>query len=243
MKYIVEFKKTGVICYTSHLDILRVFKRVLKRAGLELAYSQGFNPHAKMGFAQPLSLGYSGLHEYMEFETVSDYDCADLLETLKPLMPEGLELVRCLNADWLSGTLAAGTTEAEYTVTVPVSENAKSSLTCDAGESSSARVLHERYMGQESIEVLKKQKKKKGKEREMKLVDIKPMIRSITFNLNVPETLEISMILDQGSQSNLSPELVISSVLECFGLNIGRNEIDVIRNRIGFTDEIEKNLK
>ena len=70
MKYVIRFQKTGVICYTSHLDIMKVFKRSFKRAGIRLAYSQGFNPHPKMGFAQPLSLGYESLDEYIEFETV-----------------------------------------------------------------------------------------------------------------------------------------------------------------------------
>ncbi len=56
MKYIIEFSKTGTICYTSHLDIMKVFKRAFNRAGIRLAYSQGFNPHPKMGLAQPLSL-------------------------------------------------------------------------------------------------------------------------------------------------------------------------------------------
>ena len=71
MKYIIDFSKTGTICYTSHLDIMKVFKRSFKRAGISIAYSQGFNPHPKMGFAQPLSLGYWGLEEYVEFETAA----------------------------------------------------------------------------------------------------------------------------------------------------------------------------
>ena len=58
-KYIVEFSKTGAMCYISHLDMMRLFNRLFKRADIRLAYSKGFNPHPKMGFAQPLSLGYS----------------------------------------------------------------------------------------------------------------------------------------------------------------------------------------
>ena len=69
-KYVMTFSKTGTICYTSHLDLMRMFKRAFKRGGIKLAYSQGFNPHPKLGFAQPLSLGYEGMKELMEFETV-----------------------------------------------------------------------------------------------------------------------------------------------------------------------------
>ena len=71
-KYILTFSKTGTICYTSHLDMMKMFKRVFKRAGIKQSYSQGFNPHPKMTFAQPLSLGYWGLGELLEFETEED---------------------------------------------------------------------------------------------------------------------------------------------------------------------------
>ena len=102
MKYIIEFRKTGVMCFTSHLDIMKVFKRSFKRGGIKLAYSQGFNPHPKMGFAQPLSLGYEGLSEFIEFETAKEYDAEGeggasaaegILETMRGMMPEGLELL------------------------------------------------------------------------------------------------------------------------------------------------------
>ena len=47
-KYVIRFSKTGYVKYTSHLDLLRMFKRAFKKAELGLAYSQGFNPHPKM---------------------------------------------------------------------------------------------------------------------------------------------------------------------------------------------------
>ena len=71
-RYYLEFSKTGNIRFISHLDLLRLFKRTFKRSGIELVYSQGFNPHPKLGFAQPLSLGYEGLAEILEFETVRE---------------------------------------------------------------------------------------------------------------------------------------------------------------------------
>ena len=58
-RYLLKFTKEGNIRYISHLDLLRVFQRAMKRAGISLRYSQGFNPHAKISFAHPLSLGYS----------------------------------------------------------------------------------------------------------------------------------------------------------------------------------------
>ena len=227
MKYVIRFKKTGVICYTSHLDILKVFKRSFKRAGIMLAYSQGFNPHPKMSFAQPLSLGYESLDEYIEFETDSDYSAEEILEKMRALMPEGLELLSIQEATH-NKTLAANTVAAEYTIEIPFAgEYSEPPISMDA------RVLWLDYMGQKEILTLKKQKKKK----EPVLVDIRPKIREMVFYPS-EEGLRIETILDSGSDSNLSPELVITTVLERFGLDIPRSEIRVTRTKIQFKESL-----
>ena len=66
-RYVMKFYKDGYVKYTSHLDLLRIFKRSFKKTGLALQYSQGFNPHPKMGFAQPLSLVYTSKCELIVF--------------------------------------------------------------------------------------------------------------------------------------------------------------------------------
>ena len=65
-KYVLKFTKDGYAKYTSHLDLLRFFKRAFRKSGIALSYSQGFNPHPKLGFAQPLSLGYASSCELLE---------------------------------------------------------------------------------------------------------------------------------------------------------------------------------
>ena len=86
-RYLIRFSKSGTICYISHLDLMRVFQRAIKKTGIKQSYSQGFNHHPKMGFGQPLSLGYTGLNEYMEFETEEEYDPDELKQTLSGVMP------------------------------------------------------------------------------------------------------------------------------------------------------------
>ena len=220
-KYVVEFSKTGTICYTSHLDIMRMFKRIFKRADIRLAYSQGFNPHPKMGFAQPLSLGYEGIREFIEFETVEGMDEEEILARLKAIMPAGIELKRCISGDHLRKTLSAMTEAAKYSAFLPAHgmkpETAKNILTG--------------YIEQDKIITLKKQKKKK----ELKEVDIKPMIRELDVD-SEGETLMLHMTLDQGSTSNLSPELVIKTFIDFAGLDIQRSDVAVRRDEIIFAD-------
>lgn len=224
MKYVIRFEKTGVICYTSHLDIMKVFKRSFKRAGIRLAYSQGFNPHPKMGFAQPLSLGYRGHDEYIEFETAADYEeknGEEILEALRAIMPEGLTLISIKEAPELKKTLASMTVAAEYEILIPLSGPV-------CGD---ARELWNRYMGQEAITTLKKQKKKK----EPVLVDIRPKIRSLTFNPKA-DCLVLDATLDAGSESNLSPELLIDTVIRDLEIDCDRAEIEVSRNKLQFKE-------
>ena len=85
-RYVIKFSKMGYVKYTSHLDLLRTFKRAFKKTQLGLRYSQGFNPHPKMGFAQPLSLGYASRCELIEFELSEPCETAEILRRMKPEM-------------------------------------------------------------------------------------------------------------------------------------------------------------
>ena len=233
MKYIIEFSKTGIICYTSHLDIMKVFKRAFKRAGIDIAYSQGFNPHPKMGFAQPLSLGYWGLQEYVEFETAereAGIAPEEMLSALTAIMPEGLELKRIIEVPWLKKTLAAENIAAEYMIGIPVGSDSEMAEMADKDISGS-------YMGQEHIFALKKQKKKPKPVQ----IDIKPKIRDLSIS-RIDGTLYINALLDSGSESNLSPELLITTFLEYYNIPIERSEINVARKRLIFKEGTETRI-
>ena len=59
----VWFHKTGPIRYISHLDLMRTMTRAIRRSGIDLWYTEGFNPHPYMTFALPLSLGMQSVCE------------------------------------------------------------------------------------------------------------------------------------------------------------------------------------
>ena len=66
MKMIAKFSRKGAACYMSHLDLLRCVQRTLRRANMPLAYSQGFNPHPILSFAQALGVGLATIGDYFE---------------------------------------------------------------------------------------------------------------------------------------------------------------------------------
>lgn len=218
-QYAVKFSKQGYICYTSHLDMLRLFKRAFKKAGIKLAYSQGFNPHPKMGFAQPLSLGYSSICEYLEFETEVPYDNVILRSLLEDQMPEGIELHNCEKLENHKKSLAARACAAEYIIEVPIGM---------IPEKTADEILGE-FLAQEQIMVPKRQKKSK----KMKDVNIRDKIISLTGVIE-EEKLILTANLDSGSNSNLSPELLIQAFVKFMGLETERAEINVLRTKIIF---------
>jgi radical SAM-linked protein len=91
VRFRLRFLKGEALRFVAHLELLRVWERALRRSGLPLALSQGFRPHIKMSFGPPLPVGYSSLAEYMDLE-FSRPPAADLLETLNPLLPDGLQV-------------------------------------------------------------------------------------------------------------------------------------------------------
>ncbi len=87
------FRKSGRAIFISHLDLLRTMQRAIKRSGIPVWYSQGFNPHIYLNFPLALSLGVTSETEFMDFAVTEDCDKSMLVEKLNAVMPEGLEIL------------------------------------------------------------------------------------------------------------------------------------------------------
>ena len=68
MKIRIKFRKYGALKFVGHLDMMRYFQKALKRAGIDMKYSEGFNPHMIMSFAAPLGVGVTSTGEYFDME-------------------------------------------------------------------------------------------------------------------------------------------------------------------------------
>lgn len=225
-KYVIKFAKEGYIKYTSHLDMLRLFKRAFKKCGIKLMHSQGFNPHPKMGFAQPLSLGYTSRCELLEFETVEAMSTADMKDKLAAVMPMGVEILAVAPLNIKAKSLASVVDEALYKVVFPVKSDSRDF----------DKVLEE-YLAQTELMAEKRQKKTK----KMVASNIRGKIRTIT--LGEGEKLTLMMNLDCGSISNLSPEQVIASFVQFAELGIDRYDIEVERLDIKYEKKAGINLQ
>ena len=91
------FEKMGNARYISHLDLMRVFQRAFKRAGLPLTHSQGFNPRASVSIALPLSLGVESKCELLDFELEQPVACEEIREKLNAALIEGVHIREVYN--------------------------------------------------------------------------------------------------------------------------------------------------
>ena len=223
-RYVIRFAKNGYIKYTSHLDTLRMFQRAFKRAGIALRYSQGFNPHPKMSFAQPLSLGYSSCCELLEFETEMTLEGEMITERLQAALPEGLSLLGCRRFDEPVKSLAAVAEAARYTIQIPKEDCTEGILQKQISD----------YLKQSQIMVIKRKKKT----REETSVDIRPQIRQLSAASERGKVF-LDVLLDCGSTSNLSPELFLLSFLEFTGWPTERYQIEVERTEIIFSSNLQ----
>jgi radical SAM-linked protein len=89
VKYRLRFRKERLSRFVGHLDLVDILVRALRRAGVQLAYSQGYHPMPKVELPAPLPLGVEGREEWMEFQA-APLDRAGLMARLRGLLPAGL---------------------------------------------------------------------------------------------------------------------------------------------------------
>lgn len=182
-KYIIEYHREAVVRYVSHLDFVRVMNRVIRRAELPMAYSEGFNPHPLMGFALPLSTGVTSSCEKMELTLKEEMPANEFLKKLQDNMPQGFTVASVTQVPPNTKSPIKGITRAVYRV---------------AGvQEVEANALAD-FMSK--TEILVDKRTKSG----IKNTDIRQDIFSLT-----QENGELVMELSAGNERNLKPETVL----------------------------------
>ena len=88
------FEKKGNAIWISHLDLMRVFQRSFKRAGLPLTHSQGYNPRPSVSIALPLSVGVESACELLDFELDGyEVSCEEMRDRLNETLVSGVKVL------------------------------------------------------------------------------------------------------------------------------------------------------
>jgi len=201
MKIRIKFEKHGKIKYIGHLDLMRFFQKMFRRAGLDISYSKGFNPHPIMSFASPLGVGMESVGEYLDVEVNS---------TLDPN-----EAIRVCNAASVDGVCLT-----EYVI---LPDDAKKSMALvsaadyryiwkedipDAARQAFWQEKLSAYLAQPEIIVTKKTKKSEQE------IDLRPAIYRMEW---IPEKPGFFMQLSAGSVLNIKPELLLADFFSFAG--------------------------
>lgn len=196
MKIRIKFSKTGHLKYIGHLDTMRCFQKIMRRAEVDSAYSAGFSPHQIMSFASPLGVGVTSEGEYVDIEVLSTESSETMLKRINAVAVDGLQILSYVKLPDGAKTAMSMVAAADYRVTFhhPVSPQIKEQFAD--------------FLSRDSIVVTKKTKKS-----EMEL-DIRPLIYQARL-----EDRTLFLQVSAGSAANLKPDLILDAFSAAYGID------------------------
>ncbi|NTW68068.1 MAG: DUF2344 domain-containing protein, partial [Nitrospirae bacterium] len=115
----MKFSRHGRIRFLSHLDFMTLFHRTAVRAGVPVAFSQGFNPHPKIAFGPALSVGMESEAEFLDMETDPFIDLMQVTKSLNSALPDGVRVMEARIIPKKAGSLSGSIGRYIYEVNMP----------------------------------------------------------------------------------------------------------------------------
>lgn len=184
----VKFQKIGDLQYISHLDLQRTLHRILVRAGIPMWYTKGFNPHAKIVFSTPLSVGAQSTCEMVDIRIDREMSCEEIKELLNREVTEELRILDVYIPTAKFSDIVWATYEIEL----------HEEGIADRVDAIRAVVAEDKLMAI---------KKTKSGEKE---INIRPLIRDVQIEADSTNHVRIKTMLSIGSGNYLNPELLVS---------------------------------
>ncbi len=119
----VKFSRGEEIKYISHLDMVRLWEKILRRSMLPLAYSEGFTPHPRISFASPLALGVTSEAELMDVWMKKRIPPYSFIRAASQQLPWGIEIFEVQEVAWRAASLPSQLRYAEYRVGVKTTKD------------------------------------------------------------------------------------------------------------------------
>ena len=183
------YKKQGKAKYISHLDMNRLIPRVLRRSGLPIWYTQGFNQRVHVVFSLPLSLGYESEYDIVDFRITDDEMSNEtVLCALKSALPEGIVAVDVINPILKPKDVKF----AEFTL----------DISCDK---SSADIIKAEF-NNDSILVTKTTKKGK-----INTLDVKEFMPKYDIS-DTDSGILVHLVLSAGNENNINPAIIFDKI-------------------------------
>ena len=212
----MSFEKTGMAKFISHLDTVRCITRSMKRANVPIWFTEGFNPHAFLTFAMPLSLGFESLCETVDFRLMEEMDLEELAKKINDALPVDITVKEI----YVYETSPNDIRWAEYKI---IFNNPDKILLNTAEKTLS------------SDEIIVEKKAKQGRKKVDKEVNIKEHIKS--FELTEENNkLILNTVLSSGTSVNINPMLLVGALVK--DTNTDEQDVDIIKVQ-SFTENME----
>lgn len=212
----MSFEKTGMAKFISHLDTVRCITRAMKRADVPIWFTEGFNPHAFLTFAMPLSLGFESLCETVDFRLMEEVDLEELATRLNNALPVDITVKEI----YVYETSPNDIRWAEYKIIFNNPDNAL------------LKTAEKKLL---SNEIIVEKKAKQGRKKVNKEVNIKEHIKS--FELAEENgKLVLNTVLSSGTSININPMLLIGALVKDTGTD--EQDVDIIKIQ-SYTENME----
>jgi radical SAM-linked protein len=225
MKIRIKFRRFGAVKFLGHLDMMRYFQKAVRRAGIDICYSEGFSPHQIMSFAAPLGVGITSDGEYFDIEVNSTMSSEQAIKAFNDTMVEGIEVTGYVRLPDNAKTAMAIVAAADYRLTFK--NGYESPYNVSEWQSS----IRELFYDQPEFLIRKKTKKS---ERE---VDLKPLVYALEVSADENGSPSFFLKLSAGSTDNIKPELVLASLYEKLGIPFEEQAIQIHRLEVYARDE------
>ncbi len=216
IRYRVRYSKSEMARYIGHLDLARIFARACSRAAVPVIFSEGYNPHPKIAFGQPLSLGVSSEAEFFDIDIREDYQ-KDLAGELNPLLPQGVRIVEV-------EIIRTGLTSLSNLINLAVYEADLSRLGLDPA------VLSKSVQQIADSEEISIERLSKGRRQQ---IDIKPFIEKIEWQ---PEQLKITTRTIESRTVRMSEVLTV--LLQDTGIDVRRIPVHRLEQKVCALDQV-----
>lgn len=227
MKIRIKFRKWGVMKFIGHLDMMRYFQKAVRRANIDIKYSEGYSPHQIMSFAAPLGVGITSDGEYFDIEVESTRSSKESIEAFNATMVDGVEVISYVKLPDHAKTAMSIVAAADYQLSY------KEGYEIPYNTAKWREVIMREFVEAESFNIIKKTKKS---ERE---VDLKPLVYEIRVD-EVDGASVFFLKVSTGSVDNIKPELVLASLYERCHLIYDENAIQIHRCEVYARDEQEQ---
>jgi len=207
----VTFAKGTELRFITHLDLMRFWERALRRAGVAVAYSEGFSPHAQISLAAPLPVGVSGTAELLDVFLSEPMTPRAFLASAAPQLPPGLSLCRARDVELGLPSLQSLMRAAEYRAALPA-----------AVDLSDLRRRIEELLNASSLPW------QHVREKEVRTYDLRPLIQTIAIDSD-GSTAALVMLLRADNTATGRPDQVLLALGLPSGLPLERTRIVLAR--------------